>query len=180
MHNGSRGNAQPTPEATIGAARAAHNRANSHGIRISHARRGRTVLQLDNVPGTARQHEPVPCHATCNRGGGGYRFATAGMHMRSESRRRPPTCRAEQLPSTLSHLCWATACLSSSFPEPPLNGVLRSLPDPSLPRLCRRPCRPLEPGIELLVLPQRQPPWIAISQPLHVRLLRLPVQHLQP
>ena len=70
VHNGSRGNAQPNPEATIGAARAAHNRANSHGIRISHARRGRTVLQLDNVPGTARQHEPVPCHATCNRGGG--------------------------------------------------------------------------------------------------------------
>ena len=128
-----------------------------------------------------RQHEPVPCHATCNRGGG-YRFATAGMHMRSESRRRPPTCRAEQLPSTLSHLCWATACLSSSFPEPPINGVLRFLPDPSLPRLCR-PCRPLEPGIELLVLPQRQPPWIAISQPLHVRLLlreRLHVRHLQP
>ena len=178
MHNGS-GGCTAIPSKTIGAARAAHNRTNSHGMRISHARRGQAVLQFEQTYlALQRQHGPVPCHATCNMGGRVYRFATAGMHMQSESRRRPPTCRAEPLPS-LSHLCWAMACLSFSCPAPSLNGVLSFLPDPSLPRLCR-PCRPLEPGKEVLVLPQRQPPWIAISQPLHVRLLRLPVQHLHP
>ena len=35
-----------TQAETIGATRAAHNHANSHGMRISHARRSRAVLQI--------------------------------------------------------------------------------------------------------------------------------------
>ena len=52
-HNGSQG-CTANPDKTTGATRVTHNQASSHGMRLSHARRGQAVRQMDNVTGSAK------------------------------------------------------------------------------------------------------------------------------
>jgi hypothetical protein len=78
-----------TQAKTIGAARAAHNHANSHGMRISHARRSRAALQFHNVPGTA-----TPAWACNMQHGGRGVCMRQRKRIHANSRCRPPhTCR---------------------------------------------------------------------------------------
>ena len=63
-----------TQAKTIGAARAARNHANSHGMRISHARRSRAVLQFRQRTWHCDASMDMQ-HATWRAGGG--KFATA-------------------------------------------------------------------------------------------------------
>ena len=68
-HNGSQG-CTANPDKTTGATRVTHNQASSHGMRLSHARRGQAVRQMNNVTGSAKP--ACTCnmqHATYGRGG---------------------------------------------------------------------------------------------------------------
>ena len=107
VHNGS-GGCTAIPSKTIGAARAAHNRTNSHGMRISHARRGQAVLQFEQTYlALQRQHGPVPCHATCNMGGGciGLRQRACTCNL-SPAAAPPPVGLSRYPPSAISAGLW--------------------------------------------------------------------------
>ena len=72
-----------TQAKTIGAARAARNHANSHGMRISHARRSRAVLQIQQRTWHCNASMDMNMPWNMHGGGGGEVCDSGNIHMQN-------------------------------------------------------------------------------------------------